>query len=177
MTVVLRTTGEPQKGLSLLRARVKELDPGLALFNVKTMEQWLAADEATPRTNALLMSLFAVIALVLAVIGLYGVVSYAVSHRTAEIGIRMALGATKGQVVRLVIWQGLAPVLVGLVGGLGCAVALAQALSTLLYGVAPWDVRVSLGTSAILLSTALMACAVPAMRAAQVDPAAALREE
>jgi len=176
MTVVLRTRGNPEDGLPLLRARVKELDPGVALFNVRTMEQWLSVDEATPRTNALLMSVFAVIALVLALVGLYGVVSYTVSHRTAEIAIRMALGATKPDVVRLVVGQALFPVLVGLIGGLGCTAALGRAFSTLLFGVAPWDVQVSVGTSAILFAAALIACILPTMRAVQIDPADALRK-
>jgi putative ABC transport system permease protein len=140
------------------------------------MEQWLSADEATPRTNALLISGSAVIALGLALIGLYGVVSYTVSRRTAEIGIRMALGATKPDFVRLVVGQALFPVLVGLIGGLGCTAVLGRAFSTLLFGVAPWDVRISVGTSAILFATALVACILPAMRAVRIDPSDALRE-
>jgi putative ABC transport system permease protein len=157
------------------------MDASLPLYNIRTMEQILADSIATPRFNMLLMGIFAVVALMLAAIGIYGVMSYAVAQRTHEIGVRMALGASSGDVLKMIVRQGMTLTLIGVVAGLGMAMGLAWSISTLLsellYDVGGTD-PVTFGAIAIILSAvALVACLVPARRATRVDPMVALRYE
>jgi len=176
MTFVVRAEGrellEPT-----LRAELKSIDPAMPLANFRTMESLVADALSRPRFSAFLLTLFAVTALLLTVVGLYGVVAYAVSQSTHEIGIRIALGASRRDVLALVIWQGMVPAIVGLAIGILCALGLTRALATQLYGVKPADLPTFAGVSLILLLAALAACWFPARRAARVDPVITLRQE
>ncbi|HET8947005.1 MAG TPA: ABC transporter permease [Candidatus Polarisedimenticolia bacterium] len=175
--VAVRTAGDPEALLPTIRARVRALDAELPLANVRTMDQWIANSAAQPRLNAVLLGIFATVALLIAAIGIYGVLAYSVTQRTREIGVRMALGATPRGVMRLVVGQGLAVVSLGLGLGLLGGLALGQAVSSLVYGVTVRDPITYGAVSAVLGAVALAACALPARRAAQVDPIVALRCE
>ncbi|HEV8202574.1 MAG TPA: ABC transporter permease [Candidatus Polarisedimenticolia bacterium] len=175
--VAVRTTGDPEALLPGIRGKVHDLDAELALANVRTMDQWIANSAAQPRLNAMLLAIFAAAALLIAAIGIYGVLAYSVTQRTREIGVRMALGATPREVMRLVVGQGLAVVSIGLGLGLLGGLALGQAVSSLVYGVTVRDPITYASVSAVLGAVALAACALPARRAAQVDPIVALRCE
>jgi putative ABC transport system permease protein len=177
MTVVIKTSGVELKAAELLRQKVKELDANQPIFNVRSMEQWVTASAAQPRAYTFLLSIFAGLALLLACIGIYGVLSYSVAQRTSEIGLRMALGARQWNVLQLVIGQGMLMVAGGLVLGLGGALALARLIRSMLYGVSPHDPQTFVGVSVALLLIALAACFLPAMRATRVDPVVALRSE
>jgi putative ABC transport system permease protein len=177
MTVAIKTSGNEMKAAELLRQKVKELDAKQPIFNVRSMEQWVTASAAQPRAYTSLLSIFAGLALVLACIGIYGVLSYSVAQRTSEIGLRMALGARQWNVLQLVIRQGMLMVLAGLLLGLGGAFALARVIRSMLYGVSSHDPETFVGVSVSLLLIALAACWLPAMRATRVDPVVALRSE
>jgi len=175
--IVVKTTGDPH---ALVKAATKEvgtLDGDLAVFGVKTMEEYISRSVSTPRFNTTLLSIFAAVALVLTVVGLYGVMSYAVAQRTSEIGIRLALGAQTRDVLSLIIGQGLRLVLIGIAGGLLGAFALMNLISSLLFGVTAKDPMTFIVVSVVLAVIALLACYVPARRATRVDPLEALRYE
>ena len=175
--MVVKTTGDPH---ALVKAATKEvgtLDADLAVFGVKTMEEYISRSISTPRFNTTLLSIFAAVALVLTIVGLYGVMSYAVAQRTNEIGIRLALGAQTQDVLSLIISQGLRLVLVGLGIGLLGALALMTVISGLLFGVTAKDPMTYIVVSVVLAAIALLACYVPARRATRVDPLEALRYE
>ena len=176
-TVVIRTTGDPLNAASLLREKVKELDPNQPLFNVRSMDEWLQRSAAEPRAYTLLLSIFAGVALALACIGVYGVLSYSVAQRTSEIGVRMALGARGWHVLRLVLGQGMLLVGAGLALGLGSALGLIRLIQSMLYGVSSHDPETFLGVTAALFVIALAACLLPGLRAMRVDPVIALRTE
>ena len=181
MTVVVKTTGDPRALLSAVTKEVAALDKDVPMFGVKTMEEYLSASVAAPRFNTTLLSIFAAVALILTIVGLYGVMSYSVAQRTNEIGIRMALGAQTRDVLRLIVGQGLQLVLVGL--GLGLAGALAltwllqSLLQSLLFGVTTKDPLTLVAVAVLLVLVALVACYIPARRATKVDPMEALRCE
>ncbi len=177
LSFVVRVTGEPAGLISAVRAVVAEVEPNQALYNLMTMEQRLANTTTSRRLNTVLLGSFAAVALLLAVVGIYGVMSYAVTQRTREIGMRMALGAQPGTVMRFVMWQGMRVVLIGAGIGLGGALALARVLRNLLFEVAPTDPATFVCVTLLLSAVALLACYVPARRAAKVDPMVALRYE
>jgi putative ABC transport system permease protein len=179
MNLVVRTAGDPASIVNAVRGEVQALDPNLALYSVATMEQLIAERPSTflRRYPALLMAVFAAIALTLAAVGIYGVISYAVTQRTHEIGIRMALGAERRDVLRLVIGQGMRLVLVGAAGGVLAALALTRLLRGLLFGVSATDPLTFIVVTALLALVALLACYVPARRAAKLDAMVALRYE
>jgi putative ABC transport system permease protein len=177
MTVVIKTSGDELKAAELLRQKVKELDSNQPIFNVRSMEQWVTASAAQPRAYAFLLSIFAGLALLLACIGIYGVLSYSVAQRTSEIGLRMALGARQWNVLQLVIGQGMLMVAGGLLLGLGGSLGLARLIRSMLYGVSSHDPQTFVGVSVSVLLIALAACFLPAMRATRVDPVVALRSE
>jgi predicted permease len=177
MDVVVRTNGSAEAALPAIREKVRELDAELALANVRTMEQWLSNSAAQPRLNTLLLGIFAFVALVIASIGIYGVLAYSVSQRTGEIGVRMALGATPRGVLRLVIGEGMKLALVGVGAGLLGGLALGRAVSSLVFGVPVRDPLTFTGVAVVLACVALAACAIPAFRASRVDPIVALRYE
>jgi predicted permease len=176
-TFVAHVRGESRAALGAIRGVVRELDPRLALARLGTMEQHLALALFPARTTGLLFSVFGAVAMLLAVSGLFGVVAYSVSQRTREIGIRMALGAQRNDVLRMVLWQGMKLTSTGVVIGLVGALATAQLLRGLLYGVSPMDLVTFISVPLLLALVALLACLLPARRAAKVDPMVALRYE
>jgi putative ABC transport system permease protein len=154
-----------------------QLDPDLPVANVLTMQQNIGVDTLQDQFNSILVLAFAIIALVLAAVGLYGVLSYLVTQRTGELGIRIALGAQRPQIMRLTLADGLAPVLLGLILGLAGGAAVVRLLREMLYGMSPFDWNVFTTVVVVLALTAACACLIPAWRASQLDPAQALRNE
>ena len=175
--VTVKTSGNPIAVLDRVRREVASLDDSLPIHNVLSMEQRLSASVGLERLQTILIGAFGLLALILAAIGLYGVVSYSVSQRTHEIGLRMALGAQRSDVLRVVVGQGLRLTLTGIVLGLAGAFCLTRLVSRLLYGVDSLDPLTFGSVSLILAGVGLLACYVPARRAAQVDPMVALRSE
>ncbi len=177
MTLFLRTTGAPADLAQALRSQVFAIDKNQPVYNMKTLDQRVGETIALSRSLMLLFSGFALLALVLASVGIYGIVSYAVNQRTREIGIRMALGAQAADVLRLVLRNGMTLVVAGVAIGVGGALALTRFLTTLLFGVTPTDTLTFVLVSLALAAVALIACLVPARRATKVDPLVALRYE
>jgi putative ABC transport system permease protein len=175
--VVIRTTGDPQRVISIARAKVRELDRDVPVSNVTTMEQLVTQSVAQRRFGMFLVGIFAALALVLAVVGIYGVVSYSVAQRTNEIGVRMALGASTTDVLKLVLKHGMTLALIGVGVGLGGAFAVTRLRVAMLFEVKPTDVATFAIVSVGLILVALLACYVPARRAMKVDPLVALRYE
>ena len=177
MSLVVKTAQEPGGLASAVRAEIRKMDPNLPIPAIRTMREILSRTVAERRFQMALTVLFALTALCLGAVGIYGVVSYSIACRTRDIGLRIALGALPGDVMCWVFAIGLRPVLAGLVAGLFLATAIGRALRGLLYGIAPTD-PVSFGlVTLILLTTAIIACYLPARRAAQLDPTIALRHE
>jgi putative ABC transport system permease protein len=177
MSFVVRTSGDPANAAAAVRNEIRSLDKGAPVFNVRPMNDVLATSVAPRRTPMLLLSAFAGAALLLAIIGIYGVTAYYVTQRTQEIGIRMALGAQMSDVLKLVLKGGMALALFGIVAGLAGAFMLTRWMTTLLFGVKPTDALTFIAVSICLLATALLACYIPARRATKVDPLVALRYE
>ncbi|HEX9887386.1 MAG TPA: FtsX-like permease family protein, partial [Longimicrobiales bacterium] len=175
--VALRTTGDPEALVAPLRGLVAELDPSLPLAEVRTLRAVVEASLGGERLNASLVAAFALAALLLASLGLYGVVANSVAVRRGELGVRMAVGADAGQVVSLVVAQGLRLVGWGVALGLAGAALSARFLASLLYGVEPWDPVTYVGVAGLLAAVAGLAAWLPARRAAGIDPAVALRAE
>jgi predicted permease len=176
-TIVVRSSQDVVSLALPIQKLIAQMDPNLAVFHILTMEQVIGRSTTDASFNAELTLAFAVVSLVLASVGLYGVLSYLVAHRTCEIGVRMALGAQRPEVVRLTLMDGLRPASLGLVLGLAGGLAAAQAIRNLLYGVQPLDASVFAGVVAVLLGVAIAACVLPAWRASRLDPVQALRVE
>jgi ABC-type antimicrobial peptide transport system permease subunit len=176
-TLLVHTAGNPSALRQSVRNQIHALDPALAIYNEETMEQHIRDAFFLPHLAALLFGTFGFIGLVLAAIGLYGVMSYSVSRHTREIGIRMALGAQPGTVERLVLRQGMVLTLIALVLGWPAAWMLAKMASSFLYGIQPHDALTFALVPPFLAFIALVACYIPARRAAAVDPMQALRTE
>jgi putative ABC transport system permease protein len=177
LSFVIRATGEPANLISAVRRVVAEVEPNQALHNVMTMEQRLANTTTSRRLNTVLLGSFAGLALLLAVVGIYGVMSYAVTQRTREIGVRIALGASSKEIIKLIVGQGALLVGIGVVIGLGVAALGTRLLANLLFGVSALDPVTFVGVTALLAATAFLACYLPARRATKVDPMVALRQE
>jgi predicted permease len=177
MVAVVKTNSEPRSFIPAVTKQVAAMDQDIPLYAVKSMEEYMSASVAAPRFSTTLLSIFAGVALVLTIVGLYGVMSYSVAQRTNEIGIRLALGAQSRDVLLMVVKQGSALILLGLVIGLAGAYALTRLIESLLFGVTAKD-PFTFGAAAVLLAVvALLACYVPAWRATKVDPMEALRCE
>jgi len=176
-TIVVRTAGSPSLVASSLVQAVHQIDPDLPVSNLRSMDDVIARSMAQRRIVMVLLAVFAAVALLLATVGIYGVMSYMVSQRTQEIGIRMALGADRGEVVGMVLVQALRLAAGGLAAGCIAAFALTGLLRTMLYDVRPTDPITFAGVAAVLLAVAAVATAVPAMRATRIDPLMALKAE
>jgi len=177
MTLVLRVAGEPMRLVNPIRAEVRALDPRLPVANVRLMTDVVDASMATPRLTGTLLTIFAGLALVLAAVGVAGVLAYLVSRRRREIGIRMALGASRANVLGLIVRRGVLYAGAGIAAGIAAALFLTRLMEGLLFGVAPRDPLTFVAVSAILLVIAVVASLIPALRAARVDPLEALRSE
>jgi predicted permease len=177
LSVVLRTPQEPKTLVASARSAVRTLDPELAVFQVQTMEEAIRGSLTTRAMYSTLLAVFAATALVLAVGGTYGVTSYLVARRRRELGIRVAVGARRADVVRLVLRGSLRGVAVGAVLGIAASVGAARLMAALLFGVAPYDAAILAGALVVLAATALVANGLPAFRAARVDPMESLRAE
>ena len=177
MWLMVKTNGDPAPYASLVRRSVREIDGSLPAYSILPLAEVVSDSIAQRRFSMLLLVLFALVALFLAAVGLYGVVSYAVSQRTQEIGVRMAIGAQRGDVLRMVLGDGMKLALLGVAIGLGAATASTGYLASLLFSVTPFDPASYLVTAGILVAVAVLACYVPARRAMRVDPLIALRQE
>ncbi|HXW56348.1 MAG TPA: ABC transporter permease [Candidatus Cybelea sp.] len=177
MNLVLRSTLSPASLLAAVRDQVSGLDKGVAVYSLSTMEGLMSRSVAPRRFNLFLLGLFAALALVLAMVGIYGVLAFGVTRRRHEIGIRMALGAHPGQVLELIVWQGMRLVLVGAGIGVAASLGLTRFLSTLLFGIHPDDPLTLACVPLLLAVAALAACYAPARRATRIDPMLALRHE
>jgi len=176
MALMIRTTN-PDTVVNAVRRDIQALDPGVPLYGVRTMENVISESIAAARFRTLLLAIFAAVALILAMIGIYGVMSYAVTQRTQEIGIRMALGARVMDVLKLVVKNGMSLAVIGTIFGLAGALAITRLMAALLFGVSPTDFGTFALTTFGLLLVALVACYIPARRATKVDPLVALRYE
>jgi putative ABC transport system permease protein len=177
MNLVIRTQGDPGSLSAAVRQEVRAIDPDQPIAAVRTMDEWVNTSVAASRYRTALLGLLALVALILASTGIYGVMSYSVAQRTHEIGVRMALGARRFDVIKLVVRQGMSLVIVGVVLGLGGAFALTRVMATLLFGVTAKDPATFTSVGVVLAAVAFVACYIPARRATKVDPLEALRYE
>jgi predicted permease len=177
MTIAIRTNGEPTTVTEPMRAALTELDADVPMFSVRTMEQRVASAVVRPRVYLILLSLFATTAVLLAALGIYGVLMHAVAQRTREIGIRLALGARRGEVVGMVVRQAAVLAFAGLAGGLILAFGASRLIRSLLFGIEPSDAVTYAAVALTLLGIALLASYLPARRASRIDPVRALRYE
>ena len=177
LTLALRTAPDPLSVLSAVRAQVAGPTEDQPISRVQTMEQIISGSLAERRFTMLLLIIFASTALVLAAVGIYGVMSYAVSRRTHELGVRLALGASRREILRLVVGEGMVLAAIGTAVGLTAALGLTRLMGSLLYGVRPADPATLAAVSLLLAGIALLACYIPAWRATKVDPLVALRYE
>jgi putative ABC transport system permease protein len=177
MTVAIRTAGNPLSLLPAAREAVHSIDRNLPLAVVNTMDKLVESSVGQRKLSMILLGVFSAIAMLLASIGIYGVMSYSVTQRSRELGIRMALGAARGRVLALVVGQGMALAGIGVTIGLVAAFALTRLLTSQLFGVGATDPATFTLVSALLVAIALLATLLPAMRATRVDPVVALRDE
>ncbi|MGH9219208.1 MAG: FtsX-like permease family protein, partial [Vicinamibacterales bacterium] len=174
MSLVWRSQGP---SADMVRASLRSIDPGVPIAAVASMESLLEQSLGPRRFNLYLLGAFAAVSLALAAIGLFGVMAYLVSQRTREIGVRLALGATRGEVFRLILGRGLALAAIGAVGGVGAALWLTRVMETLLFSVSRTDPVTFVAVPLTLIAVALLACYIPARRAMRVEPVIALRAE
>jgi putative ABC transport system permease protein len=177
MTVIVKGSSDPNMLISSMRAAVKQIDPDQPIYSPRTMDELRAESVASERLNLMLLSIFAGIALVLAIVGIYGVMSYSVTQRTHEIGIRMAIGARPRDVFAMILGHGMKLTLIGVVIGLALAFAATRLMGTMLFGVAPTDLTTFSVISVLLISVAALACYLPGRRATKVEPTISLRYE
>ena len=177
VSIVVQGSGEPAALVGTLRSTMNSLDNSLAIFNVQTVPELIATSMTTTTFQTFLLGVFAVLALVLASVGIYGVLSYVVTQRTNEIGIRMALGAGRGKVLWMILRQGLVLTVIGIGVGVAGTYALTGLLGSLLFGVKATDPLTFVAVSVVMAVVAMSACMVPARRATRVDPMVALRYE
>jgi putative ABC transport system permease protein len=173
--MVVKTEGDPMNVVSGVRAAVRSMDPDQPIYDIQTLEARIGRTVARERFSAVLLGIFSTLALLLAAVGLYGIVSYVIAQRTREMAIRMALGADMRDVLKLVIGQGLKPALFGIIVGLAGALALTRVVQSQLFGISASDPATFVTVILVLALVALVACWIPARRALRVDPIAALR--
>ena len=177
MSLIVRTAGDPVSLAPSVRNVIRQLDPNLPVADVRPMTDVVGAALSTPRFTSALLSMFALLALTLSAVGIYGVLSYVVTRRTREIGIRVAIGADRARVLRMVLSNGLTLALIGLGLGLVVSLPVARVMRGLLHGVTPADPLTFVAVAVALAAVALTACMVPALRATRVDPVIALKSE
>jgi ABC-type antimicrobial peptide transport system permease subunit len=177
VAVVLRTQGDPTAIMGQVRETVKEIDPRQVIYNVQTMDDVVATSYAARRLTMILLAAFAALALTLACVGIYGVISYLVGQRTQEIGIRIALGAQPRDILVLVLGEGTKMAVLGAAIGIAASLALTRLMEKQLFGVSAHDLLTYAGVASVLVLVAIAACYVPARRAVRVDPMTSLRCE
>lgn len=177
MNLVIRASVDPASLAAAVRDAVYAIDPDQPVADIKPMSRMLADSVAKPRFNYMLLTVFAAVALILSITGVYGVMSYAVAARTREMGIRLAMGARSRDVVKLVVGQGMKPVIAGVALGLAGSYALTRVMATLLFNVSATDPTIFIGMAALLAIVATLACYLPARKATKVDPVIALRHD
>ena len=177
MTLVVRAGGEPMNLVSSLRRAVRDVDNDQPIYNVRTMRRILSESVTLRRLTMLVLTAFSSLALGLALMGIYGVLSYAVSQRTHELGIRIALGAPDREILSSILKYGLGLTLIGVGVGLAASFTLTRVMSSLLFGVSPTDPATFVGATLLLILVSFVGCYIPARRATRVDPMAALRHE
>jgi putative ABC transport system permease protein len=177
MSLVVRTASDPAAMIRAVKNQVYAVDKDQPMYKIRTMEQAVLESQSSPRFNLIVLAIFAAVALLLAGAGIYGVISYAVTQRTREIGIRMALGAERRDVLGLVIGQGTTLAITGVGVGLCVALALTRVMSTLLFGVSATDPAIFASAALFLAAVAIVASYIPARRAMNVDPTVSLRYE
>jgi putative ABC transport system permease protein len=176
--LLVRTEGaDPMSLVGLVRSQVSSLDKDQPVYDIKSMDERLSLTMAKPRFNALLLGIFAGVALVLSVVGIYGVISYSVNQRIHEIGLRLALGAQRFHIFKMVVGQGLLLALIGIAVGIAGALVFGRVMASLLFGVITTDLTIFTGVSLLLAVVAFIACYLPARKATRVDPMVALRNE
>jgi putative ABC transport system permease protein len=173
----VRTHGDPRRSIPAVTEQLRIASGGFPVAHIRTMDEVMGRSTARQSFNMLLLTIFGTVALLLAAIGIYGLMAYSVAQRTQEMGIRMALGADRDTIRKLVVWQGMRLALVGVVVGIAASFGLTRLLSTFLFGVKPWDPAVFVSAPLILAAIALVAVWQPAARASKVDPMQALRAE
>jgi putative ABC transport system permease protein len=177
MDVVVRTEGDPETAVAGIREKLRALDSELPMASIRTMDQWISTSAAQPRLNADLLEIFSLIALSIAAIGIYGVLSYSVNQRMREIGIRIAMGAQRSDVLRLVVGEGMTVAMAGIAVGLAAALAVSRVMASLLFGVQAHDLKTFAAVAGVLAIVSAAACYLPAAKAMRVDPVVALRDE
>src|ERR1039457_2004988 len=177
MVLAVRTNTGTQAVVKAVKQAVWSVDRGQPVFQIRSMNEYLSLADTAPRISTILLTVFAAISILLAALGIHGVVSYGVAQRTREFRLRMALGSTPRQLKRMVILHGIKTALIGLAAGMAGAAALASTLRAMLYGVAPLDPSVMAGVAGLLLAVAGVANYVPARRATRIDPMEALHQE
>jgi len=177
MSLIIKASGDPLALVGQVRREIGALDPSLPVADVRTMKDVVGATMSTPRFTGVLMMVFAGLAMALSAIGIYGVLSYVVSRRTREIGIRVAIGAGRSQILRMVLGQGLMLTATGVLIGVVGAVLAARLMQSMLHGVTPRDPLTFAAVAAALMVVAILASLVPALRATRVDPVVALKAE
>jgi predicted permease len=177
VAVVVRTSGDPTAIMNPIRAAIRELDPRDVIYNVQTMENVWASSMAARTFSMILLAIFAGLALIVACVGIYGVISYLVSQRTQEIGVRMALGAQRRDILTLVLGHGTRMTMLGAVAGIAASLALTRLMASQLFGVSSYDPITFASVAVVLMLVGLAACWIPARRAMRVDPMVALRYE
>jgi ABC-type antimicrobial peptide transport system permease subunit len=176
-TIVAVTSADPLTMSMPIQRQISALEPELPVYNALTMDQILGKTSASQGFAANLVLAFAALSLLLAAVGLYGVLSYLTTQRTRDIGLRIAVGAQRSQLLRLVLFEGLRPALIGLIFGVAASALATQLLRSMLYGTQPLDPAAFAGAAAMLMAVAVLACLIPAWRASRIDPIQALRTE